>query len=183
MPTLLTEKDFRGEIHIPGTEKDSVCEDLNRFIASHEPKFMRYALGTGFASEVYSKAALQVGREPQYDTLIVGGDYTDTYSGHGVERHLEGLKFCAARYVYCMYLRNGESLTAMVGEVKPNTDNADWVSGAQKQATAWNQMVDELRNIWHFVQWYKVDDAAAFDTSGMESPYYCKFGQRNIFGI
>lgn len=183
MSTLLTEKDFRGEINIPGTEKDSVCEELMRFVAFHEPRFMRYALGTGFASEVYSKAALVVGRETQYDTLILGGDYIDTYSGYAVERYLEGLKFCAARYVYCMYLRNGESLTSLVGEVKPNTDNADWVSASQKQATAWNQMVYELHNIWHFVQWYKVNGNAAFDTTVMESPSYCKFGTRNIFGI
>lgn len=183
MPTLLSEKDFRGEVNIPATERDSVCEELNRFIDLYEPVFMRLALGTGFANEVYTMAALDSGRPVQYDTLILGGEYNDTYSGQAVERFLQGLKYCAARYVYCMYLRNGESLTAQVGEVKATTDNSSGVSAAQKQATAWNQMVDELRYIWHFVQWYKINDLAAFDTSAMESPSYATFGYRNIFGI
>lgn len=183
MLTLLSEKDFRGEVNIPGTEEHAICEELQRFIERYEPTFMRLALGTGFANEVYQRAGLSAGREAQYHLLIVGGNYNDTYTGNAVERYLEGLKYCAVRYVYCQYLRNGESLTAPVGEVKANTDNSSNVSAVQKQSTAWNQMVDELRRIWHFVQWYKIGDSPAFDTTGMESPSYLSFGNRNIFGI
>jgi len=183
MPTLLTEQDFRGEINIPGTERKDTCEELCRFIAMHEPGFMRDALGSGFAALAYQKAALNAGREDYWDLLLVGGTWIDTCSGIAVTRTLQGLKYCAARYVYYKMLKNNSSLTTVAGEVKPNTENATTVHAMDKMLSAWEDMRQELHHLWHFIRQYKVNDVNAFNTDGMESPKWHKFNYRNIYGL
>lgn len=183
MPTLLTEKDFRGEINIPGTERKDVKEELCRFIDMHEPGFMRDALGSGFAAVVYQKAALSAGREDYWDLLIMGGTYIDTYNGANTTRTLQGLKYCAARYVYYKMLKNNSTLTAPSGEVKANTENATATTAKEKMLAAWEEMRRELHHLWQFILYYTVNGVNAFDTAGMESPKYYQFNYRNIYGL
>lgn len=182
MATLLTEKDFRGEILIANTERPVECEELTRFIGQYEPKFMREALGNAFAAVVYAQAGAS-SRDAIWDVLITGGDWQSDYTGKLLAYHTEGLKYCLARYVYFYYRRNDITLTTQSGEVQTSTDNSTSASAVQKQGDAWNQMSREIRIIWNMVTYAKVNNALAFDTSGMDNPLYWKFKSVSTFAF
>lgn len=56
-----------------------------------------------------------------------------------------------ANYVYWFYMRNTATFTTGIGEKKPVSGNALNASPADKMWSAWNEMIDWLRELWEYL--------------------------------
>lgn len=57
-----------------------------------------------------------------------------------------------ANYVYWFWIKNQNTQTVGLGEVAAKAENADLANPAEKTVMAWNEMVDDILSLYHFLQ-------------------------------
>jgi hypothetical protein len=154
MAYLLSEEDFTGgDINVAGTEQTLVCEELCRFIARYEPRFMEAVLGYDLSKAFYDGAA-----EETVDQRWV--DLADgvVWVRNGQNVNWTGIKFAAARYVYYYYMRHLVTLTTTAGEKIPQADNATPAEVNLKVIAAWADMFRQVCALRDYLQYAKTGD-------------------------
>jgi hypothetical protein len=153
-----TYKDFVGQIRIPNLNPSTYTTDdppelieereiddgniveLNRFIAKYEKELF---------TDLLSKAV--------YDLLV------NAYAGIDPPSQELTLLYSklmenpiAANLTYYWFMRDSETMTGGVGEVKPKSENATPTTAAPKMVRAWNEMHDWLVTL---CQWLTDNEA------------------------
>lgn len=133
----LTAAYFVGEITIPNISGSSVTETanlstLNILIAKYEPEFMKLLLGEDFYNE-YAAGIIAQPVESRWsalrDKIFVENETLDVGFSP------------AANYVYCKWIKNNHSLTAVNAEILPQSENSTRTTYREKYVAAWNEMV------------------------------------------
>lgn len=121
---------FTADRAIAGLSSVNVNARLQAFIEKHEPKFLRDLFGEGLYR------AYQAGLA------------TDPVPARWTALQSEALKEAIASYVYYWWLRDRETLTTGIGEVKPQAENSTPASSMGKQVQAWNEMTELVSDIY-----------------------------------
>lgn len=140
---LIDTEYFTGDLFIPKMDYPEVSERLEPFIEKYEEKFLLNLLGYEL-------------QELNDADLINGVVYTDaagrSYKWKGLLIASDPPQSPIANYVYFHWMRNETTDSSGVGEVINKTDNATRTNSVDKQRKAWNEMVDMLRPMRHFLQ-------------------------------
>lgn len=148
---LIDRSYFVGELLI--YPKD---EALDHFILKYEAQFLANALGWGFYQEFAAAvdASPSVTLEQRWVDLRDGLTYTGIAQYPTLWRGLVNpttKQSPIANYVYYWWKRDNESQSASMGEKKTAAENArDWTP-AFKGARAWNEMVDQVWSLRHYL--------------------------------
>ncbi|MDR1594299.1 MAG: hypothetical protein LBS43_07445 [Prevotellaceae bacterium] len=147
---------FQGEIEIGQLESPSVQATVQVFIDKYEPIFLHEQIGDELAAEL--AAGLSEDPVPEKWTLLA-----------------DMLKYPAAEYVYCKYMRDRGVETAGIGTVETEAETAKRVSAwSPKIVRAWNEMVDCMQYLHCKL------------TNSVDYPDYCRkvrYRKINSFGI
>jgi hypothetical protein len=119
---------FQGEIEIGQLESPSVQATVKWFIDKYEPVFLREQLGSALAGEL-SDGLRQEPVAEKWAALA------------------EMLKYPAAEYIYCKYMRDRNTETAGIGAVVTKAETAERTSAWPKIVHAWNEMADSMCDI------------------------------------
>jgi|SRR5215217_188880 len=113
--------------------------------------------------------------EPQFLTLLLGKDlykdFTDGLALDPVPQKWQDLKALLidtdlkvspiANYVYWFYMKNSNTRTGGIGEVKPNAENAQTVNNLDKRVYVWNEMVSWV--------WQNADELKTYHDDDIET--------------
>jgi hypothetical protein len=120
---------FQGEIEIGQIESPSVQATLLWFIDKYEREFLNEQLGDKLADELRDGLS-QLPVEEKWTVLS------------------DLLRYPAAEYIYCKYMRDRSSETAGQGTVETLAETAKRVSAWDvKIVRAWNEMTDYMTQI------------------------------------
>ena len=127
---LITSSYFWGDLHIAGLSNtlDSNVAVFNRYVAKYENEYLTKLLGTILYGEFLLGLA---NPSPLAKWTDLRGKLLDSVL----------LVSPIANYVYYHYMRNLNTITSQIGEVKPNSENSINASNVHKQVRAWNEMV------------------------------------------
>jgi hypothetical protein len=155
---LITTSYFTANLDLPGRNAVGLSENLNLYINRYEPIFLRGVLG--YAMYKLLMAAYDASQEeppvalPQrWADLLDGVEYdvSDiTYKWDGL-RNSTLLTSPIANYIYFTFRRDTETRTGNTGENKPNAQNADSATPNRKLVFAWNDMVDQMWLMKHYL--------------------------------
>lgn len=122
---------FVGEIFIAGLENtvDSTNSKILGFIKKYEAKYLKELLG----DTLYLEFVAGMSVEP------IEQKWTDLANKL---RDPVTLESPIANYIYYWYKRNEVTDSVVIGEVKPQGENANSASSVHKTVRAWNEMVD-----------------------------------------
>lgn len=160
---------FFGDILIGQLSEQSVQDRLTWFIKQYEPEILQGLLG-------YETFTHLEDDDSKWTELKNGAEYTDE---RGLLRKWNGIIqpekkiSLIAYYVYYWYQRSQATTTSGATEAKTQTQNAVSVIPSLKMATAWNKMVRENDELYHFLnakkdvytEWY---DWASKDDSNVK---------------
>jgi hypothetical protein len=121
------------EREIPNADKPEVNEAIDYFIEKYEPRFLSDLLGD------------------IYDDYTTGLNVIPIDAKWTALKAMPELKNAIANYVYYWYMRNKATETTGIGEVTNKAENARRVSGADKMAKAWNEMVEDVWKVARFL--------------------------------
>jgi hypothetical protein len=170
----LTAAYFVGEITIPNISGSSVTETanlntLNILIAKYEPEFMKWLLGEDFYND-YAAGLAEVSPETRW---------TDLRDKIFVENETLDVGFSpAANYIYCKWIKNNHSLTAINAEILPQSENSTRTTYREKYVAAWNEMVRMAIEIQDWLTYGVPDDYPEMDIDELGV-----FETINTFGI
>jgi hypothetical protein len=117
---------FQGEIEIGQLESPAIQQTVKWFIDKYEPVFLREQLGGKLADELIDGLS-QLPVAEKWETLA------------------GWLKFPAAEFIYCKYMRDKGVETAGEGVVKTMVETAKKASPwDDKIIKAWNEMIDYM---------------------------------------
>ena len=158
---LLTVSYFVGELQIPNITGSAPAvtprvNELQWFIKKYEPEFLELLLGTDLYLE-FSTGIAAASPLAKWTALKNKIYQIDTQNGTYFSP--------AAAYVYYHFMRNSQTATTSVGEIKPGKKSAVYVTNTMKMVTAWNDMCKECNEIW---EWLEEDAQMAVyvDTDG-----------------
>lgn len=183
MATLINTDFFIGSLELPGRTNAGTAENLTLHINRYEPMFLQKALGYALWKQLEANKNEVSG---VYYNLIHG----EEYSVDGTTYYWQGLANTAllispiANYVYYQYRKATFTRTDSVGENTPDAKNARVVSAGQKMINAWNDMVDMLYSLKHYLD-NSTDDYPDWQGVGCQS-YQADFHlweKMNVFGI
>lgn len=150
---LIDKTYFVGEINIPETSNASVLERLNFLIAKYEDQLLRDLLGNALYAAYTTGIVVTPTPESKWTDLRDGKAYT--YAS--VDQYWPGFRKAStkqsliANYVYYYWMKDKASHTTAIGEVKDNTDGGQRVNPIYKQIRAYNEMVDQVRELVKFL--------------------------------
>lgn len=152
---------FVGEINIPNLSNEDVAERLTSFITYHEERLLRDIMGhplwkafsDGIAMGSPDQKWLDIRDGKQYTSL---DGYPHQWDGLVYKTDSKIKKSLIANYVYWMWQRDNVSQTVAIGEVAAKAENSVVISPKVKMITAWNQMVDWIREL-HYFLWSNPD--------------------------
>lgn len=116
---------FQGEIQIGQLESPAIKATVKWFIDEYEPVFLQEQLGDKLAADLIDGLSQQPA-EAKWTVLA------------------EWLKYPAARFVYCKYMRDRSVETAGQGTVNTLSETSKKTSPWEKIVKAWNDMVDRM---------------------------------------
>jgi hypothetical protein len=185
MANIIDQTYFVREILVAGIENPIISDPLCKFITEYEPRFLKKALGYEFY-KLFNTALQSSPTSGRWYDLVVGADF---YMGSTLYQW-EGLKNTTlkesiiANYVYYYYMRDNITQTAILGEVKTNTENSSRVSANMKMVKAWNDMSRQVCILWDYLINKKDDNGnkvyPEFKTQDVD---YCHFGTINHFSL
>lgn len=155
MANIVTVSDFKGMIMIPqiGSPINTGAETvlpvnsaLTELIDEKEPE----ALTKLFGYNLYRALKNGLAADPIDQRWIDLRDGSETEI-NGVWKAYAGVKPLITRYVYYWWLRENATQSTGVGEAINKTENAYRVGPAQKQVTAWNDMVKSCKSTLDFL--------------------------------
>jgi hypothetical protein len=152
MANFVTPSDFKGMVMIPqvgasintGTEiVTPVNVALEYIISEKEPEVLTNLFGYNL---YYALANGNINIE-RWDNLVNG----TVYEIDGIKHFYPGLKQIIKKYVYYWWLRQEATQSTGVGESINKTENAVRTNPAQKQVTAWNDMIELCKSTLHYL--------------------------------
>jgi hypothetical protein len=171
---------FIGELNIPNTDRADVQERLALMIKKYEGEFFLdlfgYEMYKNFAANLSSPSGV-------WADLLNGVEYTynsKPAKWRGLKNSTD--KLCIlANYVYYHFMRDSETQTAGMGEVKTKPENAVSISPAGKMARAWNEMSTWIGEMIQFLN----TNRDSYSGWSNQSSYSIerKFRPINIFGV
>ena len=163
MKLLIDHTYFKGDLQIANTDSDSILQRLQFFITKYGAEFLKNVFGY----ELYSLLLLELEAKEadnsyvyptRFDNIINGVEYTGTdnllhkWRGLIFQDDNESVKqSCIANYVYWHFIKDQNSQSVGLGEVKAQAQNALNVSPAVKMARAWNEMSTMLSELYYFL--------------------------------
>lgn len=189
---LIDKSYFVGELNIPNTDKPYILQRLALFINKLEPGLLQDILGyelykaysVGTASyDADGSNSLIAGR---WIDLIEGKEYTGTdnklHKWKGlVYEHADQLYSLIANYIYWHWIKDQTTQTVGLGETASTAENAQLVSPATKMVNAWNEMSEQIHQLFKFLRANK-DTYPEWDSDYGHKMLY-KYGKVNTFGI
>jgi len=152
---------FVGELQIPNLTGSAPAvtprvNELLWFIKKYEPEFLELLLGEDLYLE-FSAGIAATTPEAKWTTLKNKIYQIDSVNGIYMSP--------AAAYVYYHFMRNSQTATTSVGEIKPGKHAAVNVTNTMKMVSAWDDMCAECMEIW---EWLEEDAQMAVyvDTDG-----------------
>lgn len=142
---LINSSYFIGERNIPNTSQTEVQERLTWFINKYEPQFLLTLFGYEMY-KAYEAVSTQSPLPSPWLELFGGTEYTlngKTVKWWGLV-DATSKRSPIANYIYYHFMRDAETTTTGVGEVKTNPENAVLVSAARKAVLAWNEISDSV---------------------------------------
>lgn len=85
-----------------------------------------------------------------------------------------------ANYIYYYWMRDAATQSMGIGQVAASTENGTVVSPADKMCKAWNEMVDDVHEMWQFLSVNATDYP---DWDGIDSKMSRFFQKINPFGL
>lgn len=125
-----------------------VQSDLNILITIKEPEVLTKLLTFTFY-RLFRDGLAATTPEQRWLDLRDGKEWTN--DGGTTYFDFVGLKKLAAQYIYFYYQRKEATQTTGVGEAVNKTENATRISPIQKQVTAWNDMVEMVKQAYHYL--------------------------------
>lgn len=156
MATITAPSDFKGMVMLPQINapvnigvsvEHPVSVALQQLIDEKEPEVLIELLGYQLYKDFIAGLA-ETGPAQKWLDLKNGAEYTDE---RGKLHKYNGIKNIITRYVYYWYLRQQATNTNGVGEAINDTENSTRTSPAQKQTTAWNDMVSYVKSCYCFI--------------------------------
>lgn len=184
MANIIDQTYFVREIMVAGVERPTVSDTLCKFINEYEPRFLKKALGYEFY-KLFNTALQSNPTSGRWYDLVVGADFTmgsTLYEWSGLKNSTIK-ESIIANYVYFYYMRNEMSQTAVMGEVRTNTENAIRSTPASKMAKAWNDTARQVHILWDYLQNKEVDGEKVYPEFKWQDVDYCHFQTINTFGI
>lgn len=132
MVLITSYADFVGELAIGQIESIEVKRDLDYFREKYEKEYLISTLGSQL-----------------YEDFMAGLNVPNPEQKWLELRSLVKLSLC--NYVYCKYHDNSVTATVGSGEAKPALMNARVASVIGKQVRAWNEMVNETKELSIFM--------------------------------
>lgn len=155
MANIVSAQDFKGMIMLPQINAiintgvasvNPVLDSLTEFIIEKEPEVLTKLLGF----EMYNAMINALNIPDPAERWINLRDGV-AYTVNGISYVCLGVKPIILRYVYYWWLRQEATQTTGVGEAINKTENAQRTSPAQKQTTAWNDMVKLCKSTYHYL--------------------------------
>ncbi len=139
--SYIDESYFINEISIPNLGKPQTIANLNSALNKYEKDALVSILGY----ELYDLMADDDSPD-RFQEIINGADFTFSFEGKTINRKWIGLvntelESLIAYYTYYFYLKNKNTLTTAVGNVKPKVENADQSTPMLKLVTAYNRYI------------------------------------------
>jgi hypothetical protein len=179
MPSIIDHSYFIRSLSIGQIGQPAVSEAIYDLIAINEPDLLTALLGVDLYN-AFQAGLQETPVDPKWTALLNGGEYLDM---HGQKHIWHGLAndsrktSVIANYVYYNFFRQTASFTTGTGEVLPTVMNGVRFPGANKMASAWNDMVNNnlamiaylnqnaetypewqpipfYSGLWHFNLWY-----------------------------
>ena len=165
-----------------------VQELLDDYINRYEPEFMRKALGYALSKSFTDGIDIGSGdtMEDKWSGLLNGAEFTNR---SGRKEHWLGFSDInnspIANYVFWHYLRDQFNQSVGIGVVKPEGENSTVVSPQNKMIAAWNDMIDQVKILWQFLE---VSTSIYTDYDFASIDYRCfgcyqSSGYQNIYGV
>lgn len=138
---ILTHSYFVGELLIAGIAGLSSAHlagqaELDWFIAVYEKNYLKLLLGDEFGLAFIADREEET---PVYDTL------KDLI--YQTEPEISPV----AGYVYYHFMKNANTQTGQLNQVRTVSENATVYNNFDKMVNAWNMMVDLSREIWDYL--------------------------------
>lgn len=174
---------FEGEIKIPNKHKPEVSERLDIFIDEKEDEILDDVLGYGLSKE-FKAGIVDYDEEDssliadKWWNLIEGVEWTK----NSKLRKFKGLKMIIANYVYWHWMTDKITQSIALGEAAATAENADIVSPASKMVRAWNEMSEDIHELYHYLQENK-DTYPEWDSHYSKSRMLKRFGRSNTWGF
>lgn len=138
MPNIIDKSFFVGDLEIAQTTQVSVETNLNAFIASKEPEYLRLLLGDDLA-------VLFIATPSNYVAIRDGL----------VDINLPSIKRYIACYVYFFWMRQQSTMTTGSGEKTVKVQHSVDSTPYFKACRAWNEMVDYNRRFREYAKTYQ----------------------------
>lgn len=161
--SLIDQTYFVADLQIANVDNDSILQRLQFFIDKYEAEFLKNVFGY----ELYSLLFVELEAKEDDDSYVYSTRFENIINGieyTGTDNRLHkwrGLTFqneegnvkqsCIANYVYWHFVKDQNSQSVGLGEVKAQAQNALNVSPAVKMARAWNEMSTMLSELYYFL--------------------------------
>jgi hypothetical protein len=181
MALITTYADFVGSINLPNVTPSTPEGDaLALAISQYEQEYLSKMLGFALAKLVGEALSPPAATSGVIYDLINGKDYTDKLDrpNRWVGFRVVGQN-AIANYIYCKFKNTNRTITAGIGEVKPNGENMTMALDSAKVADAWNAMV-ELNYILDDFLNQNIADYPTYSTDYVDNNLFTK---TNMFGI
>lgn len=172
MQNLISISFFVGDLNIPNTDTTSIEERVNYFINKYESALLKDVLGYDLW-KAFTEGLEEVSVDQKWIDLRDGKEYVSLNGRNKkwrglvetvvapVEEDLEAdpvvqavagqYQSFIANYIYYWYQRFNLSQSTGIGEVKTNAENATNADASHKMVTAWNEMVDWIKELIDFL--------------------------------
>lgn len=183
--SLIDNTFFEREQFVYGMEKGAISKEIAMYITEYEQDFLIKAMGYTFYKLLVAGLDLdEEVVEQRYKDVVFGGDFVKK----GIECRWVGLKqpeikkSVIAQYVYCHYIRQQNTQTAMT-EIKPNQENAMLASSLRKLVKEWNRMMDGVDSLRDFLYYKQVDGVRVYPEYTATAVDKTHLVRKNILGI
>ena len=181
MALITTYADFVGSINLPNSSPSTPeGEALALAIAKYEQEYLSKMFGYALAKDIQDSLIPPAATSGVIYDLINGKEFTDK-----LYRPNKWIGFrvigqnAIANYIYCKFKNTNRTITAGIGEIKPNHENMSMAIDSPKVSDAWNAMV-ELNYILDDFLNQNIADYPTYNTNYVSKDLFTK---TNIFGI
>ena len=181
MALITTYADFVGSINLPNVSSSTPeGEALDLAIAQYEQEYLSKMFGYELAKEIQLALVPPASTSGVIYDLINGKEFTDK-----LDRPNKWIGFrvigqnAIANYIYCKFKNTNRTITAGIGEVKPNNENMSMAIDTAKVSDAWNAMV-ELNYILDDFLNKNIADYPTYNTNYVDKNLFTK---TNILGL
>ena len=160
---LLNTSYFEGEITIGQASEFAVSHELQWYIDKYEPIFFHAAIG----EILYQELAESMQAETPDEKWTLLNDQITKY---------------AAKFVWCKYVEDGNTVHAGIGVVQINSESATNKSAQPKFVRVWNEIVDNIPKVADWI----INHGDVYETFDPDMNLYFENGlhrHENLYAI